>query len=174
MSQLLSSVAVSTRSGGDAREIMQAYVATGPQMVQNHTPKAAPAAPAAQPAAAGPGGGMPGGGARAPPQRPGVSAAAAPPTAVVGEHEIFKNGKNALALFFYRQKTLDQNASDGPFWFSIQDDKIVAGTEDNYAVFEDVKPEILAAARQRGVLMLIEFENQQPYRCTPCYLSDSF
>ena len=63
---------------------------------------------------------------------------------------------------------------EGPFWFTIQQDRSIAGTEDNYAVFEDVEPGVLAAARQRGVIMLVEFENQQPYRCTPCYLSDGF
>lgn len=93
---------------------------------------------------------------------------------VVAEYEVFKNAKNALAFFFYRQPSLDAAAEEGPFWFTIQDGRIVAGTEDSYAVFEDVNRDILDTARQRGVIMLVEFENQQPMRCTPCYLSDNF
>ncbi len=94
--------------------------------------------------------------------------------AVVSEYEVFKNGRNALAFFFYRHNTLDNNAEEGPFWFTIQESRIIAGTETNYAIFEEVSPTILDTARQRGVLMLVEFENQQPMRCTPCYLSDNF
>lgn len=93
---------------------------------------------------------------------------------VVAEYEVFKNNKNALAFFFYRHESLDNTAEEGPFWFSVQDSRIVAGTEEHYAVFEDVSPNILDAAKQRGVIMLVEFENQQPMRCTPCYLSDNF
>ncbi|MEZ0261325.1 MAG: hypothetical protein ACAH80_09970 [Alphaproteobacteria bacterium] len=94
--------------------------------------------------------------------------------AVVSEYEVFKNGRNALAFFFYRHPTLDGNPEEGPFWFTIQENRIVAGTESHYAIFEEVSQGILDTARQRGVIMLVEFENQQPVRCTPCYLSDNF
>jgi hypothetical protein len=93
---------------------------------------------------------------------------------VVPEYEVFKNEKNALAFFFFRHETLDPNTEEGPFWFTVQQDKILAGTEDHYAIFEDVQQPILETAKQRGVIMLVEFENQQPVRCTPCYLSDNF
>lgn len=93
---------------------------------------------------------------------------------VVAEYEVFKNDKNALAFFFYKHPTLDGTAEEGPFWFHIDDTRIVAGTEEHRAVFEDVSEGIIDTARQRGVIMLVEFENQQPVRCTPCYLSDSF
>jgi hypothetical protein len=94
--------------------------------------------------------------------------------AVVDEYEVFKNGRNALAFFFYRHPTLDDNPEEGPFWFTINNGSIVAGTESNYAVFEEVSPDVLDTARQRGVIMLVEFEDQQPVRCTPCYLSENF
>ena len=94
---------------------------------------------------------------------------------VVNEYEVFKNEKNALAFFFFRQASLDQNPQEGPFWFTVSNDKsIAAGTESAHAVFKDVQPEILDIAKQRGVIMLVEFENKQPVRCTPCYLSDAF
>lgn len=93
---------------------------------------------------------------------------------VVEEYEVFKNDKNALAFFFFRQNSLDDAPPEGPFWFTIQQDRIVAGTETNYAVFEHVNTNILDTARQRGVIMLVEFENQEPVRCTPCYLSENF
>lgn len=95
--------------------------------------------------------------------------------AIVAEYEVFKNKKDALAFFFYHQPSLDGNPPEGPFWFRIQDEKnIVAGTEDHYAIFQNITNDIIDTARQRGVIMLVEFENQQPFRCTPCYLSDSF
>lgn len=93
---------------------------------------------------------------------------------VVKEYEVFKNEKNALAFFFYRHEALDGNTEEGPFWFTVQDNRILAGTEDHYAVFEDVQPPVIDTAKQRGVIMLVEFEDQQPIRCTPCYLSDNF
>lgn len=93
---------------------------------------------------------------------------------VVSEYEVFKNGRNALAFFFYKHPTLDGNPEEGPFWFTIQENRIIAGTELHYAIFEDVSQGILDTARQRGVIMMVEFENQQPVRCTPCYLSDNF
>lgn len=92
----------------------------------------------------------------------------------VAEYEVFKNERNALAFFFFRHPALDQNAAEGPFWFTFQDSSIVAGTEEHHVVFNDVKADILDIARKRGVIMLMEFEGQQPVRCTPCYLSDQF
>jgi hypothetical protein len=94
---------------------------------------------------------------------------------IVQEYEVFKNNKNALAFFFYHQQSLDGNGESGPFWFSIKEEsKIVAGTEKHYAVFEGLDKKLIETARSRGVIMLVEFENQQPMRCTPCYLSENF
>lgn len=93
---------------------------------------------------------------------------------VVSEYEVFKNERNALAFFFARQETLDHNPVEGPFWFTIQNNRIAAGTANHHAVFEDVKQDVIDTARQRGVIMMIEFEEQQPVRCTPCYFSDTF
>lgn len=93
---------------------------------------------------------------------------------VVSDYEVFKNDKNALAFFFYRHPILDNASADGPFWFSINGGKITAGTEDHQAVFENVKPDLLETARRRGVIMLVEFEGEDPVRCTPCYLSEVF
>jgi hypothetical protein len=50
MSGLLSSAAVGRRSESEASEILQAYIATGPQMSQNHTLESAPANKAPNPA----------------------------------------------------------------------------------------------------------------------------
>lgn len=94
---------------------------------------------------------------------------------VVDEYEVFRNERNALAFFFRRQPVLDQNPAEGPFWFTADaDQRILAGTKESYSVFENVQPEVIDTARQRGVIMLIEFENEQPVRCTPCYFTDSF
>jgi hypothetical protein len=93
---------------------------------------------------------------------------------VVQEYEVFKNAKNALAFFFYKNDALDGTPEEGPFWFRIDGQRISAGTEGHHAVFDGVAPDVLSTARERGVLMLVEFEDQQPVRCTPCYLSDSF
>ena len=91
---------------------------------------------------------------------------------IVKDYEVFKNEKNALAFFFYHHPALDQNTAEGPFWFSIHDENsILAGTEEHHVVFASVKPDIIDIARQRGVIMMMEFEGQQPVRCTPCYLS---
>jgi hypothetical protein len=93
---------------------------------------------------------------------------------VVSEYEVFKNERNALAFFFYRHAPLDNTPEEGPFWFTINDNRILAGTGENHAIFESVEQDVLDTARTRGVIMLVEFENQQPVRCTPCYLSDTF
>ncbi len=93
---------------------------------------------------------------------------------IISQYEVFKNERNALAFFFAREAALDMNAIEGPFWFTAEDNRISAGTAGHHAVFEDVQPEIVSIAKQRGVIMLVEFENQQPVRCTPCYFSDTF
>ena len=93
---------------------------------------------------------------------------------IVPEYEIFKNDKNALAFFFYRQPILDQNPTEGPFSFIIEGNSILAGTKEFYSTFSEVNPESLEIAKERGVIMLMEFENQQPVRCTPCYLKEAF
>ncbi len=93
---------------------------------------------------------------------------------VISEYEVFKNEKNALSFFFAHQSALDSNPTEGPFWFNVNGNKISAGTRDHHAVFEDVQSDIIQVAKKRGVVMLVEFENREPVRCTPCYFSDTF
>jgi hypothetical protein len=92
----------------------------------------------------------------------------------VKEYEVFNNEYNALAFFLYHHTVLDQNATEGPFAFSIHDNSIFAGTAAHHVIFESVQQEIIDIARQRGVIMMMEFEGQQPVRCTPCYISEDF
>lgn len=93
-------------------------------------------------------------------------------TSVISEYEVFRNEQGALAFFFARADGLDGNAPEGPFWFTVDGGRILAGTATYHAVFEDIRPDVLAAARDRGVLVMIEFEDQTPVRCTPCYFAD--
>lgn len=169
---ILEGIAVARRSADDAATIFGAYATTqGLQMAQSYSaePDApAPSAPASSPTT--PGGTQ---AKQAQPQKPGGGATKN--AALVAEHEVFRNNRNAVAFFFYHQLSLDANPEEGPFWFKIQDDKrIIAGTSKAYAILEGLEPDVVAMAKQRGVIMLVEFENQQPYRVTPCYLSDSF
>ncbi len=91
---------------------------------------------------------------------------------IVTTYEVFSNGSDALAFFMPRHPPFDGMAEEGPFWFSIQNNLIIAGDDHSrFAAFPDLAPELLDIARQRGVIMLVEFENSQPLRCTPCYLA---
>src|SRR4051812_33374089 len=90
---------------------------------------------------------------------------------VVTQYEVFRNERDALAFFFYRQPELDRMPEAGPFWFSIRDSSIHAGSEDHFAIFENLSTDLIETARQRGVIMLVEFEDQAAMRCTPCYLA---
>lgn len=170
MSNLLNTLAVGRKDDQDAQELLGAYLGTEPAMALNHTgPAATPSTPSAAPA--GPGG-MGGGTNRATAQ---AVVANMPSTPVVQtpEYEVFRNEKNALAFFLYRQGALDHLSNDGPFWFQIDGNRILAGTEHHQTIFEGMSEELLNVARSRGVIMLVEFENQQPKRCTPCYLTDT-
>jgi len=93
---------------------------------------------------------------------------------IVRDYEVFKNEQNALAFFFYHQVALDQNNAEGPFAFSIQDNSILAGTAAHHVIFAGVNPDLINIARERGAIVLMEFEGQQPVRCTPCYFSEAF
>lgn len=93
--------------------------------------------------------------------------------AVIAEYEVFKNASNALGFFFYKNEVLDHAPKDGPFWFEIKSKNIVAGSDNAKAVFEGVTDDVLSTARERGVIMLVEFQDNQAVRCTPCYLTDS-
>ena len=93
---------------------------------------------------------------------------------IIRDYEVFKNEHNALAFFFFHHAALDQNEAEGPFSFSIHDNSIFAGTAVHHVIFEGVKPDIIDIARQRGVLMMMEFQGQQPVRCTPCYITEEF
>ena len=168
MSNLLNQVAVGRKGGDDAKELLGAYLGTAPSMALNHTAEAAPQAPA--PAAAAPG---PGGTTHRQAAQAVVAGVNTPAIGKGPEYEVFRNEKNALAFFLYRQGTLDAMGNDGPFWFQITDDRIIAGSERHQTLFEGMSNELLSVARERGVIMLVEFVNQQPVRCTPCYLTDT-
>lgn len=172
MSDLLSTLAVGRKDSEDAQELLGAYLGTKPDMALNHTLEAKPAAPApSAPALSAPG---LGGGTT---QRATAQTTAAGfTTPAVGrgpEYEVFRNDKNALAFFLYRQGALDGMSNDGPFWFQIERNTIVAGDDKHRIVFDDMSDELLGIATERGVILLIEFEEQQAVRCTPCYLTDS-
>ncbi len=92
---------------------------------------------------------------------------------VVPEYEVFQNQNNAVVFFLSRQASLDNADPAGPFWFTIhEDNNIIAGSEDGQAFFAQVANDVVATARERGVILLIEFENQEPLRCTPCYFTE--
>lgn len=93
---------------------------------------------------------------------------------IVSEYEVFRNDRNALAFFFARQTFLDRNPTEGPFWFTVDESRISAGTAECHAIFEDINQPLADIARRRGVIMMVEFENRQPVRCTPCYFTDKF
>jgi len=96
------------------------------------------------------------------------------PAVVVPEYEIYRNEKNALMFLFYHQKELDANSKDGPFYFTIEGNSIHAGTKANHVVFNNVNQAVVDIARERGNLVLMEFEDRDPVRATPCYITDSF
>jgi hypothetical protein len=171
MTNLLDSLAVGRKEEKDAKELLGAYLSTEAALMFNHTPQSAPSAPAAAPAGpAGPGG--TGGGNRAMAQAV-VANMSGGPLVQTPEYEVFRNEKNALGFFMYRQGALDHLSNEGPFWFQIDGDRIMAGTEHHQTVFENLTPELVDIARRRGVIMLVEFENQEAVRCTPCYLTDT-
>lgn len=170
MTNLLNTVAVGRKGGEDAKELLGAYLGTAPAMALNHTAEAMPSTPA--PSAPGPGLGGGGNSQRAAAQAV-VAGVNTPAVGKGPEYEVFRNEKNALAFFMYRQGTLDAMGNDGPFWFQIDGDRIIAGSERHQTLFEGMNAELLGVAKERGVIMLVEFENQQPIRCTPCYLTDT-
>ncbi len=90
---------------------------------------------------------------------------------IVPEYEVFENERNALAFFLGKHPMLDQNDDNGPFWFITHNSGIIAGSGENQAVFPVVDPKLIATARERGVILLFEFEGQEPSRATPCYLA---
>jgi hypothetical protein len=93
---------------------------------------------------------------------------------IVDDYEVFNNDHDSLAFFLFHQAVLDQNPPEGPFAFSIQGDSILAGTQAHHIIFPNINADVVEVARQRGVIMIMEFEGQQPVRCTPCYFSEEF
>ncbi|TVQ85080.1 MAG: hypothetical protein EA357_01445 [Micavibrio sp.] len=91
---------------------------------------------------------------------------------IVEDYEVFTNDRNAIAFFLMRHHALDENREKGPFLFAVQDgNNVVVGTEEHHAIFMNVTNEIIAKIKQRSAILLVEFEDQAPFRCTPCYLS---
>jgi len=90
---------------------------------------------------------------------------------IVPEYEVFKNNKDAVAFFMSRHPILDQAGNEGPFWFTTHANGIIAGSGTSQTVFPSVERDVLDKAVERGVILLVEFENQEAYRCTPCYLA---
>ena len=166
----LSAPAVKAAEGTDAKDIFDSYMETGASKAFEFTVEpdvgVTPAAPSA-PAASAPG--MSAGVSKTA-ARLRTPAGATPEPAFVTEYEVFTNDGQALTFFMNRHPRLDAKESAGPFFFAVQGDKIVAGTEKNHVIFDGVEPDILATSRERGVILLIEFENRKPIRCTPCYL----
>lgn len=164
----LSAPAVKAAEGSDAKEIFDTYMETGASKAFEFSSEPDVGVTPAAPAASAPGmGGSTGGKA---PQRLRTPSGAALDPSMVPEYEVFTNDGNALTFFMNRHPVLDGQEGNGPFFFAVQNDKIVAGSEKNHVIFSEIEDDILATARERGVVLLIEFENRNPMRCTPCYL----
>lgn len=172
----LSQSAVGRASGEDAGTVLGALLETpGIGLVHEYTVAKAPTAPVAVPS----GPGLGGGSKPAAAARGGQTAAVSSNTAsgmseqLVPEYEVFQNDNNAVAFFLNRQASADLAGDNGPYWFMVHEGKnIVAGSESGQAFFADVAEDVIKIARERGVILLIEFENQSPIRCTPCYYMD--
>ena len=162
----LNSAAVGRASGDDAGTVLGALLETpGIGLVHEYTIAKAPA-PAA------PSG--PGMGSSSKPARTsgGAKTDDAKKTAdpVVPEYEVFKNDNNAVAFFINRQEAVDTAGDEGPYFFVVSEGKnIVAGSENGQVFFADVASDVIETAVMRGVLLMVEFEDQKPIRCTPCY-----
>lgn len=164
----LNSAAVGRASGDDAGTVLGALLETpGIGLVHEYTLAKAPA-PAAP---AGPGMGGSSKPARSNPAAGRTSELASESAdPVVPEYEVFKNDNNAVAFFLNRQEAVDTAGDDGPFFFVVHEGKnIVAGGENGQVFFADVADDVIETAVTRGVLLMVEFEDQKPIRCTPCY-----
>mgnify|MGYP000695637209 CR=1 FL=1 len=167
----LNSAAVSRASGDDAGTVLGALLETpGIGLVHEFTVQKAPApnAPGA-PGLGGSGAAKQGRSATAAPSAPSAQAKDGS-EAVVSEYEVFKNDNNAIAFFLSRQEAADLTGDAGPFWFSVHEGaNIIAGSETAQVYLSNVSEKVIETALERGVILLIEFENQKPVRCTPCY-----
>ena len=160
----LTAPAVKAAEGSDAKEIFDTYMETGASKAFEFS--AAPEAGVAPATPSAPGMASGAGAARAP-QRV-RTADNSSDKKIVPEYEVFINDANALTFFMNRHPEFDMK-SDGPFFFIVNNDKITAGTTQNHVIFSGVETDILSTAQERGVILLIEFENRRPIRCTPCY-----
>ena len=79
---------------------------------------------------------------------------------VVPEYEVFKNERDALAFFFYKHPTLDGNPEEGPFWFAIRDDRIVASVE-------DILEERVTLRRKVARVPKAQVRDHRPVICRP-------
>ena len=93
---------------------------------------------------------------------------------VVNDYEIFTNAKGAIMFFFYKQDILDENSPEGSFIFTVSEDSLFAGTKEYYVTFPNIEPDILARAKARGNILLMEMKDKDPFRATPCYFVEGF
>lgn len=169
----LKAPAVKSAQGNDAREIFDSYIETGAVKAFEFTAEPVVGVTPGAPAATAPGGPGMGGTTRAPLRpRTGGSGETDDLPAQVSEYEVFTNDGNALTFFMNRHSVLDALAASGetPALFTISGTTITAGTHNHHVFFADLDPPLLATASERGVILLIEFEDKKPLRCTPCYL----
>ncbi len=164
--------AINALEGDESKEILEKYTATeGFQQMQSFTLEAAPELTNATTSPAVPGMGAGGSSSGVASTSVGVMSE----EHLVKEYEVFNNAKDAIAFFLFHQESLDKNSKNGPFYFTIEgENSIVAGTKEFYATSTGVKPEVIAKAKARGVIILMEFEGDTPVRCTPCYFTDKF
>lgn len=163
----LSSAAVGRASGDDAGTVLGALLETpGIGLVHEYSMAKAPAP--AVPSAPGMGGNTKSRAAQKGQKADEIKKT--PDNPVVPEYEVFRNDNNAVAFFMNRQQSVDTAGDDGPYFFNVHEGKnIVAGSENGQVFFADVAEDVIEAAVTRGVLLMVEFEEQKPIRCTPCY-----
>lgn len=162
----LNSSAVGRASGDDAGTVLGALLETpGIGLVHEYTMAQAPAVPA--PSAPGMGGNTK---ARQTGQKTQPEDKKINNNPVVPEYEVFRNDNNAVAFFMNRQPSIDTAGDEGPYFFTVHEGKnIVAGSDNGQVYLADVAEDVIEVAVTRGVLLMVEFEDQKPIRCTPCY-----
>lgn len=90
---------------------------------------------------------------------------------IITDFEVVMNGDGQLAFMMRKNPSLDAMDYRRKFWFNIHKNKIIIGACTFRVAFNDVDAALVEIARHNKNVLLVEIENEQVVRTTPCEFS---
>ena len=93
------------------------------------------------------------------------------PGPIISNYEVWGDEDAAISIVIDKNPAMDVFEDDAPFWFKVDPAfSMIVGGDEERIVLKGMKPQLAEMAESCENIMIIEVDNREIVRCTPCRL----